>query len=191
VIYQGKEVFNTETAGEPAQLTIGQKHAHPAGIERLLNTTKVGEKAQVTLSAEYAYGAEGKPEWGIPANASGVVIEVDLLNGVQLTDLIFEKPGQIMKQVLVQGDGYDRPTDFTTNTIEVKKIFFNYGKYLNHVPPNQLTATIKGQAEPFLKIDASTPMRIEEGEWPECVDLCNDEFWGGNTPNKKKPINQW
>jgi len=62
---------------------------------------------------------------------------------------------------------------------------------LNHVPPNQLTATIKGQAEPFLKIDASTPMRIEEGEWPECVDLCNDEFWGGNTPNKKKPINQW
>jgi peptidylprolyl isomerase len=83
VHYVGKtpdgEVFDSSwERGEPASFPIGQAQVIPGWDQGLIGA-KIGERRRLVIGSENAYGAEGRPDGGIPAN-SPLAFEVDIVD---------------------------------------------------------------------------------------------------------------
>ena len=67
--------------GEPVPFVIGQGMVIPGWDEGLIGAT-IGERRRLVIGADKAYGAEGRPDGGIPPN-SPLAFEVDIVDVVK------------------------------------------------------------------------------------------------------------
>ncbi|GJD08746.1 Peptidyl-prolyl cis-trans isomerase FKBP65 [Galdieria sulphuraria] len=85
-----EDVFdNSYDRGEPLKFTLGSG------------------QAKVTIKPEYGYGENGMPP-KIPENAT-LVFEMELVDWTSVKDMFGD--GKVMKYILEEGTGWERPTD--------------------------------------------------------------------------------
>jgi FK506-binding protein 4/5 len=77
------------------------------GWEEAVQTMLKGEVAEFVLAPDYAYGANGSPP-KIPPNAT-LKFEIELLEWTLDKDISKAKDGSVLKRVLREGDGWQRP----------------------------------------------------------------------------------
>jgi len=117
--YMGKledgTVFDSSRErGEPFKFTLGKKSVI-AGWEIAARTMKKGEQAILTLSPDYAYGSSGSPP-KIPPNAT-LTFDLELVSWVSLLDVFSD--GTVIKKVLEEGEGWERPGKMSEVTVKV------------------------------------------------------------------------
>jgi FK506-binding protein 4/5 len=81
------------------------------GWEKAIKTMKRKEIALVTCKPEYAYGEAGSPPT-IPPNAT-LQFEIELVDWMEETDVSQKKDQGVLKKVLKEGDGWEKPKDDT------------------------------------------------------------------------------
>ncbi|EME26651.1 FK506-binding protein 4/5 [Galdieria sulphuraria] len=102
-----EDVFdNSYDRGEPLKFTLGSGQVIK-GWDVAVATMKKGEKAKVTIKPEYGYGENGMPP-KIPENAT-LVFEMELVDWTSVKDMFGD--GKVMKYILEEGTGWERPTD--------------------------------------------------------------------------------
>jgi len=109
--YSGKLTDGTEfdssySRGEPFKFKIGAGSVIK-GWDITARKMLRGEKAEVTLAAEYAYGENGSPP-KIPGGATLVFI-MELVGWKSMKDIFGD--GMVIKTVLADGDGWERPSE--------------------------------------------------------------------------------
>jgi FKBP-type peptidyl-prolyl cis-trans isomerase len=67
--------------GEPATFPIGQGEVIPGWDEGLIGA-KIGERRRLVIGSDNAYGEQGRPDGGIPAN-SPLAFEIDIVDITQ------------------------------------------------------------------------------------------------------------
>ncbi|XP_057795094.1 peptidyl-prolyl cis-trans isomerase FKBP62-like [Salvia miltiorrhiza] len=92
-----------------------------SALSKAVKTMKKGEKALLTVKPQYGFGEKGKPvsgdEGNVPPNAS-LQINLELVSWKTVSDIT--KDQKILKKILKEGEGYDRPNDGAT--VHVKLI---------------------------------------------------------------------
>jgi FK506-binding protein 4/5 len=86
------------------------------GWDKGVATMKKGEKALFTIKPEYAYGKSGSPP-KIPPDAT-LKFEVELLSWTDKVDVT--KDGGVLKKVLTEASGWEKPKDDSKVTINYK-----------------------------------------------------------------------
>ncbi|GMI71837.1 hypothetical protein like AT5G48570 [Hibiscus trionum] len=126
------------------EFTVGDGYFCPV-LAKAVKTMKKGEKVVLTVKPQYAFGEDGRPavggECAVPPNAT-LRITLDLVSWRSVSDVTKDK--KVLKKILKEGEGYERPNDGTL--VQVKLI----GKL-----PNGTVFIKKGyDEEPFeFKID--------------------------------------
>ncbi|CAK7348102.1 unnamed protein product [Dovyalis caffra] len=102
------------------EFTVGEGYFCPA-LAKAVKTMKKGEKVLLTVKPQYGFGENGRPvvgdEGAVPPNAT-LEIMVELLSWKTVSDVTKDK--KVMKKILKEGDGYERPNDGTV--VQVKLI---------------------------------------------------------------------
>lgn len=88
------------------------------GWDKGVKTMKKNELAILTCKPEYAYGEAGSPP-KIPPKAT-LHFEVELINWVEESDVSTQKDGGILKKVLKEGEGWEKPSDDTRVKVNYK-----------------------------------------------------------------------
>ncbi|XVF28972.1 hypothetical protein REPUB_Repub15cG0079500 [Reevesia pubescens] len=102
------------------EFTVGDGYFCPA-LAKAVKTMKKGEKVLLTVKPEYAFGEDGRPavgsEGSVPPNAT-LHITLELVSWKSVSDVTKDK--KVLKKILKEGEGYDRPNDGTV--VQVKLI---------------------------------------------------------------------
>ncbi|XP_021290399.1 peptidyl-prolyl cis-trans isomerase FKBP62-like isoform X1 [Herrania umbratica] len=102
------------------EFTVGDGYFCPA-LAKAVKTMKKGEKVLLTVKPQYAFGEDGRPalasEGAVPPNAT-LHITLELVSWKSVSDVT--KDRKVMKKILKEGEGYDRPNDGTV--VHVKLI---------------------------------------------------------------------
>ncbi|KAK6279335.1 hypothetical protein POUND7_019602 [Theobroma cacao] len=102
------------------EFTVGDGYFCPA-LAKAVKTMKKGEKVLLTVKPQYAFGEDGRPavanEGAVPPNAT-LHITLELVSWKNVSDVT--KDRKVMKKILKEGEGYDRPNDGTV--VHVKLI---------------------------------------------------------------------
>ncbi|KAF0893884.1 hypothetical protein E2562_031419 [Oryza meyeriana var. granulata] len=81
-------------------------------LSKAVKTMKKGEKVLLTVKPQYGFGEQGRPasgaEGAVPPNAT-VHIDLELISWKTVTLIGDDK--RILKKVLKEGEGYERPND--------------------------------------------------------------------------------
>ncbi|KAK6266103.1 hypothetical protein QUC31_016940 [Theobroma cacao] len=102
------------------EFTVGDGYFCPA-LAKAVKTMKKGEKVLLTVKPQYAFGEDGRPavanEGAVPPNAT-LHITLELVSWKNVSDVTRDR--KVMKKILKEGEGYDRPNDGTV--VHVKLI---------------------------------------------------------------------
>ncbi|CAK7348930.1 unnamed protein product [Dovyalis caffra] len=102
------------------EFIVGDGYFCPA-LAKAVKTMKKGEKVLLTVKPQYGFGENGRPALGdegaVPPNAT-LAIMLELLSWKTVSDVTEDK--KVMKKILKEGDGYERPNDGTV--VQVKLI---------------------------------------------------------------------
>ncbi|XWS22305.1 hypothetical protein CRYUN_Cryun29cG0022400 [Craigia yunnanensis] len=102
------------------EFTVGDGYFCPA-LAKAVKTMKKGEKVLLTVKPQYAFGEDGRlavgSECAVPPNAT-FHITLELVSWKSVSDVTKDK--KVLKKILTEGDGYDRPNDGTV--VQVKLI---------------------------------------------------------------------
>lgn len=94
-----------------AEFAVKDGHFCPA-LSRAVKTMKKGEKVLLTVKPQYGFGEQGRPasgvEGAVPPNAT-LHIDLELVSWKTVTLIGDDK--KILKTVLKEGEGYERPND--------------------------------------------------------------------------------
>ncbi|GLU10227.1 hypothetical protein SLE2022_270470 [Rubroshorea leprosula] len=105
---------------EGVEFTVGDGYFCPA-LAKAVKTMKKGEKVLLTVMPQYAFGENGRPaigdEGAVPPNAT-LQITLELVSWKTISDVTKDK--KVLKKILKEGEGYDRPSDGTM--VQVKLI---------------------------------------------------------------------
>ncbi|GKV28603.1 hypothetical protein SLEP1_g37626 [Rubroshorea leprosula] len=105
---------------EGVEFTVGEGYFCPA-LAKAVKTMKKGEKVLLTVKPKYAFGENGGPgigdEAAVPPNAT-LQITLELVSWKTVSDVT--KDMKVLKKILKEGEGYDRPNDGTV--VQVKLI---------------------------------------------------------------------
>ncbi|GKV18044.1 hypothetical protein SLEP1_g28474 [Rubroshorea leprosula] len=105
---------------EGVEFTVGDGYFCPA-LAKAVKTMKKGEKVLLTVMPQYAFGENGRPAIGdagaVPPNAT-LQITLELVSWKTISDITKDK--KVLKKILKEGEGYDRPSDGTM--VQVKLI---------------------------------------------------------------------
>ncbi|KAM3372877.1 hypothetical protein ACQJBY_019665 [Aegilops geniculata] len=108
------------TKSDGVEFTVKEGHFCPA-ISKAVKTMKKNEKALLTVKPQYGFGEQGRPASGdeaaVPPNAM-LHIDLQLVSWKTVTEIGNDKT--ILKKILQEGEGYDRPKD--CSTVKVKLI---------------------------------------------------------------------
>ncbi|THG17807.1 hypothetical protein TEA_005352 [Camellia sinensis var. sinensis] len=92
------------------EFTVKEGYFCPA-LAKAVKTMKKGEKVLLTVKPQYGFGEKGKPasgdEGGVPPNAM-LQITLELVSWKTVTEV---KDDKVIKKILKEGEGYDRPND--------------------------------------------------------------------------------
>ncbi|KAJ6880303.1 hypothetical protein NC652_033594 [Populus alba x Populus x berolinensis] len=90
-------------------------------LAKAVKTMKKGEKVLLTVKPQYGFGENGRTaagdEGAVPPNAT-LEIMLELLSWKTVSDVMKDK--KVMKKILKEGEGYERPDDGTV--VQVKLI---------------------------------------------------------------------
>ncbi|CAK8578440.1 unnamed protein product [Lathyrus sativus] len=93
------------------EFTVQEGYFCPA-LAKAVKTMKKGEKVLLNVKPQYAFGESGKPSLGddgaVPPNAS-LQIDLELVSWKTVSDI--SKDGKVLKKILKEGEGYERPND--------------------------------------------------------------------------------
>ncbi|CAM0945516.1 unnamed protein product [Alopecurus aequalis] len=102
------------------EFTVKEGHFCPA-ISKAVKTMKKNEKSMLTVKPQYGFGEEGRPasrdEAAVPPDAM-LHIDLHLVSWKTVTEIGNDK--KILKKILQEGEGYNRPNDCAT--VKVKLI---------------------------------------------------------------------
>lgn len=102
------------------EFTVGEGYFCPA-LAKAVKTMKKGEKVLLTVKPQYGFGENGRTAAGdegtVPPNAT-LEIMLELLSWKTVSDVMKDK--KVMKKILKEGEGYERPDDGTV--VQVKLI---------------------------------------------------------------------
>lgn len=102
------------------EFTVGEGYFCPA-LAKAVKTMKKGEKVLLTVKPQYGFGENGRTaagdEGAVPPNAT-LEIMLELLSWKTVSDVVKDK--KVMKKILKEGEGYERPDDGTV--VQVKLI---------------------------------------------------------------------
>lgn len=102
------------------EFTVGEGYFCPA-LAKAVKTMKKGEKVLLTVKPQYGFGENGRTaagdEGAVPPNAN-LEIMLELLSWKTVSDVMKDK--KVMKKILKEGEGYERPDDGTV--VQVKLI---------------------------------------------------------------------
>ncbi|XP_011000006.1 PREDICTED: peptidyl-prolyl cis-trans isomerase FKBP62-like isoform X2 [Populus euphratica] len=102
------------------EFTVGEGYFCPA-LAKAVKTMKKGEKVLLTVKPQYGFGEYGRTaagdEGAVPPNAT-LEIMLELLSWKTVSDVMKDK--KVMKKILKEGEGYERPDDGTV--VQVKLI---------------------------------------------------------------------
>ncbi|KAM3189832.1 hypothetical protein ACQJBY_068222 [Aegilops geniculata] len=104
---------------EGVEFTVKDGHLCPA-LAKAVKTMKKGEKVLLTVKPQYGFGEMGRPAAGeggaVPPNA-GLVIDLELVSWKTVTEIGDDK--KILKKVLKEGEGYERPNEGAVVTVKI------------------------------------------------------------------------
>lgn len=104
---------------EGVEFTVKDGHLCPA-LAKAVKTMKKGEKVLLTVKPQYGFGEMGRPAAGdggaVPPNAS-LVIDLELVSWKTVTEIGDDK--KILKKVLTEGEGYERPNEGAVVTVKI------------------------------------------------------------------------
>lgn len=93
------------------EFTVREGYFCPA-LAKAVKTMKKGEKVLLNVKPQYAFGESGKPSSGddgaVPPNAL-LQIDLELVSWKTVSDIT--KDGKVLKKILKEGEGYERPND--------------------------------------------------------------------------------
>ncbi|KAJ8755324.1 hypothetical protein K2173_019122 [Erythroxylum novogranatense] len=121
VLYEAKlEDGTVVSKSDGVEFTVEDGFFCPA-LAKAVKTMKKGEKARLTVKPQYGFGESGRSSVGdeaaIPPNAT-LEIELELVSWKTVSDITKDK--KVMKKILKEGEGYERPNDGTV--VQVKLI---------------------------------------------------------------------
>ncbi|VAI86362.1 unnamed protein product [Triticum turgidum subsp. durum] len=104
---------------EGVEFTVKDGHLCPA-LAKAVKTMKKGEKVLLAVKPQYGFGEMGRPAAGeggaVPPNAS-LVIDLELVSWKTVTEIGDDK--KILKKVLKEGEGYERPNEGAVVTVKI------------------------------------------------------------------------
>ncbi|KAJ8484099.1 hypothetical protein OPV22_016584 [Ensete ventricosum] len=96
---------------EGVEFTVRDGYFCPA-LSKAVKTMKKSEKVLLTVKPQYAFGEDGRQasgdEGAVPPNAT-IHIDLELVSWKTVTEIGNDK--KIIKKILKEGEGYDRPND--------------------------------------------------------------------------------
>ncbi|CAO2179770.1 unnamed protein product [Urochloa humidicola] len=96
---------------EGVEFTVKDGYFCPA-LTKAVKTMKKAEKVLLTVKPQYGFGEKGRPaageEGAVPPNAT-LLIDLELVSWKTVTEIGDDK--KILKKVLKEGEGYDRPNE--------------------------------------------------------------------------------
>ncbi|KAH8489435.1 hypothetical protein H0E87_024888 [Populus deltoides] len=108
------------STSDGVEFTVGEGYFCPA-LAKAVKTMKKGEKVLLTVKPQYGFGENGRTaagdEGAVPPNAT-LEIMLELLSWKTVSDVMKDK--KVMKKILKEGEGYERPDDGTV--VQVKLI---------------------------------------------------------------------
>lgn len=104
---------------EGVEFTVKDGHLCPA-LAKAVKTMKKAEKVLLTVKPQYGFGEMGRPaageEGAVPPNAS-LIIDLELVSWKTVTEIGDDK--KILKKVLKEGEGYERPNEGAVVTVKI------------------------------------------------------------------------
>lgn len=101
------------------EFTMKDGHFCPA-ISKAVKTMKKNEKVLLTVKPQYGFGEQGRPTSrdgaAVPPNAT-LHIDLQLLSWKTVTEIGNDK--KILKKILQEGEGYERPNDCATVRVKL------------------------------------------------------------------------
>jgi len=112
VKYEGRlEDGTVVSKSDGVEFAVKDGYFCPA-LAKAVKTMKKGEKVLLTVKPQYGFGEQGRPasgdEGAVPPNAT-LHIDLELVSWKTVT-LIGDRK-RILKKVLKEGEGYERPND--------------------------------------------------------------------------------
>ncbi|CAO2162660.1 unnamed protein product [Urochloa humidicola] len=96
---------------EGVEFTVKDGYFCPA-LTKAVKSMKKAEKVLLTVKPQYGFGEKGRPaageEGAVPPNAT-LLIDLELVSWKTVTEIGDDK--KILKKVLKEGEGYDRPNE--------------------------------------------------------------------------------
>ncbi|KAG1330862.1 Peptidylprolyl isomerase [Cocos nucifera] len=104
---------------EGVEFTVKDGFFCPA-LAKAVKTMKKAEKVLLTVKPQYAFGEKGRPasgdEGAVPPNAT-LSVELELVSWKTVTEIGDDK--KILKKILREGEGYERPNDGAVVTVKL------------------------------------------------------------------------
>uniref|UniRef100_A0ACD5Y8V9 Uncharacterized protein n=1 Tax=Avena sativa TaxID=4498 RepID=A0ACD5Y8V9_AVESA len=104
---------------EGVEFTVKDGYLCPA-LGKAVKTMKKTEKVLLTVKPQYGFGEMGRPaageEGAVPPNAS-LLIDLELVSWKTVTEIGDDK--KILKKVLTDGEGYERPNEGSVVTVKI------------------------------------------------------------------------
>ncbi|XP_047087630.1 70 kDa peptidyl-prolyl isomerase [Lolium rigidum] len=104
---------------EGVEFTVKDGYFCPA-LGKAVKTMKKTEKVLLTVKPQYGFGEMGRPaageEGAVPPNAS-LLVDLELVSWKTVTEIGDDK--KILKKVLKEGEGYERPNEGSLVTVKI------------------------------------------------------------------------
>ncbi|XP_047087374.1 70 kDa peptidyl-prolyl isomerase-like [Lolium rigidum] len=104
---------------EGVEFTVKDGYFCPA-LGKAVKTMKKTEKVLLTVKPQYGFGEMGRPaageEGAVPPNAS-LLVDLELVSWKTVTEIGDDK--KILKKVLKEGEGYERPNEGSVVTVKI------------------------------------------------------------------------
>ncbi|XP_008792944.2 70 kDa peptidyl-prolyl isomerase-like [Phoenix dactylifera] len=104
---------------EGVEFTVKDGFFCPA-LAKAVKTMKKAERVLLTVKPQYAFGEKGRPasgdEGAVPPNAT-LSVELELVSWKTVTEIGDDK--KILKKILKEGEGYERPNDGAVVTVKL------------------------------------------------------------------------